>query len=48
MGTGEENSRDTRPSAGSWVAVAAAWVAVGVPLLWGVYQTVKKAALLFK
>jgi hypothetical protein len=36
------------PSAGSWLAVAAAWIAVGVPLLWGVYMTVKKAALLFR
>jgi MFS family permease len=30
-----------------WVAVAAAWTLVGVPLLWGVLQTIRKAALLF-
>ncbi len=32
----------------SWVAVALAWVAVGVPMLWGVWMTLKKAALLFR
>jgi MFS family permease len=30
-----------------WVAVAAAWILVGAPLLWGVLQTIRKAALLF-
>jgi hypothetical protein len=30
-----------------WVAVAAAWILVGAPLLWGVLQTMRKAALLF-
>jgi hypothetical protein len=28
--------------------VILAWVLVGVPLLWGVYTTLAKAALLFK
>lgn len=28
--------------------VAAAWIAVGVPLLWGVWMTLKKAAQLFR
>jgi len=32
----------------SWLAVALAWVAVGVPMLWGVWMTLKKAALLFR
>jgi hypothetical protein len=27
--------------------LALAWLAVGVPLLWGVVQTLKKAAALF-
>jgi hypothetical protein len=26
----------------------AAWLGVGLPMLWGVMMTVKKAALLFK
>ena len=34
------------PSAASWVAVAVAWTTVGVPLLWGVLQTLKKAVVL--
>jgi hypothetical protein len=32
----------------SMAIVVAAWVAVGIPMLWGVMMTVKKAALLFK
>lgn len=32
----------------SWLVVALAWVAVGVPMLWGVWMTLKKAALLFR
>lgn len=30
------------------VVLAMAWLAVGLPLLWGVVQTLYKAALLFK
>jgi hypothetical protein len=33
---------------GSWAAVALAWILVGVPLLWGVWNTLVKAAALFK
>jgi len=36
------------PRAGQWLLVAAAWVAVGIPLLWGVGMTLKKAAQLFR
>lgn len=36
------------PSAASWVLVTLAWVVVGVPLLWGIFITFKKAALLFR
>ena len=32
----------------SWVLVVVAWLLVSVPLLWGVWQTVKKAAALFR
>jgi hypothetical protein len=28
--------------------VLAAWLAVSVPLLWGIWQTLKKAAVLFR
>jgi hypothetical protein len=33
---------------GGWAAVAFAWILVGVPLLWGVWNTLVKAAALFK
>lgn len=36
------------PSSASWVLVVIAWILVGVPLLWGVYVTLKKASLLFR
>jgi MFS family permease len=45
-------SGDVSPAAADgarrWLAVAAAWTLVGVPLLWGVLQTIRKAALLFQ
>jgi hypothetical protein len=37
-----------RPSSGSWAFVAVAWLLVGVPLLWGVLTTLRKALLLFR
>lgn len=36
------------PSGGSWVLVAMAWLAVGVPLLWGIWTTLEKAIVLFR
>jgi hypothetical protein len=33
---------------GQWGLVALAWTVVGVPLLWGVWNTLLKAAALFK
>jgi hypothetical protein len=33
---------------GSWVLVGLAWLAVGVPLLWGIWTTLKKAIVLFR
>jgi hypothetical protein len=36
------------PSRTSPVVLFAAWIGVGLPMLWGVMMTVKKAALLFK
>lgn len=43
------DSHDTdawHPSPGSWFLVALAWIAVGVPLAWGIWQTLEKAAVL--
>ena len=37
-----------RPAAGSWLLVGLAWMAVGIPLLWGVWTTLKKAIVLFR
>jgi hypothetical protein len=37
-----------RPSGRSWVLVAVTWTLVGIPLLWGVYNTLKKALALFQ
>lgn len=36
------------PSRTGWLTVALAWILVGVPLAWGIFQTVRKASLLFK
>jgi MFS family permease len=36
------------PSRSSWVAVAAAWTVIGLPLAWGILKTAEKAAALFK
>ena len=36
------------PSASGWAMVVLAWLPVTLPLLWGIWQTVKKAAVLFR
>ncbi len=36
------------PSSASWALVIVAWIVVGVPLLWGIIITFRKAALLFR
>ena len=33
---------------GQWALVVAAWLLVGIPLLWGVWMTLQKAAALFR
>jgi hypothetical protein len=37
----------SRPG-GGWVWVVLTWTLVGVPLLWGVWNTLVKASALFK
>lgn len=44
----EEIENRERPSALSWGLVAIAWTLVGVPLLWGILVTLKKAIVLFR
>ncbi len=38
----------TTPALGSWVVAVLAWLPVTLPLLWGMGETLKKAAILFR
>jgi hypothetical protein len=42
----DSNERPGRRS--GWFKVAAAWLAVSVPLAWGVLKTLEKAAILLR
>ncbi len=42
------DDRSEAPSSGSWLLVAVAWLLVSVPLLWGIWTTLVKAAVLFR
>jgi hypothetical protein len=44
----DERSNATSPKSPKWLLLACAWLAVGVPLLWGVVETVEKALPLFR
>jgi hypothetical protein len=44
----DERQREEEGVSVSWVAVVLAWLPVTLPLLWGIWQTVKKAAVLFR
>ena len=44
----DQERADAGPGLGSWFLVAAAWTAVGVPLLWGIWTTLEKAVVLFR
>ncbi len=43
-----ESQSPSKLSTRSWGLVVIAWILVGVPLLWGIFVTLKKAILLFK
>jgi hypothetical protein len=45
---GSQQQPGSAGGAAQWVIVALAWLAVGVPLLWGVWNTLLKAATLFR
>jgi ABC-type nickel/cobalt efflux system permease component RcnA len=45
-GTGDNN--EWHPSQASWAMVVVSWVLVGIPLAWGIWKTLQKAAVLFK
>jgi hypothetical protein len=38
---------ESRSAAGNGVKLTLAWLAVGIPLLWGVVETLRKAMALF-
>jgi hypothetical protein len=43
-----DNDMSVESSSSSWLLVVLAWSLVSIPLLWGIWQTVKKAAVLFR
>lgn len=44
----QENSELWHPVPSSWIAVAISWTLVGIPLAWGIWKTLVKAAILFR
>lgn len=40
--------QEQRPGRASWIVVALAWAAVGIPLAWGIWVTLEKSAALFR
>ena len=44
----EENPGSAQVRPGNWGLVAVAWLLLGIPLLWGVWTTLQKAAALFR
>jgi hypothetical protein len=43
---GSDSNEDAQ--SGQWGLVVTAWLLVGIPLLWGVWMTLQKAAALFR
>jgi hypothetical protein len=48
MTTRPSSARGERDGASSVVSLALAWLAVGLPLVWGVWQTIGKSMALFR
>ncbi len=44
----QAQSNHIRPSPKSWLLVAVTWTLVAVPLLWALWKTLQKAAVLFR
>ncbi len=36
-----------RETAANWLLVAVAWTLVGIPLVWGIYRTLRTAVKIF-
>lgn len=43
---GLESGPEWHPDPSSWPLVAASWLLVGIPLLWGIYTTFEKAKVM--
>jgi len=48
MAASSASSNQVSSASSSTMTVALAWLAVGLPLAWGVSLTIQKAAILFK
>jgi hypothetical protein len=48
LGGSMADSETSVSSPGSWVLVAVTWALVAVPLLWGIWTTLAKSAVLFR
>lgn len=44
----ESNIPNPRPSPAAWAWLAFCWLWVGVPLAWGVFETVKRSLALIR
>ena len=44
----ESNIPNPRPSPAAWAWLAFCWLWVGIPLAWGVFETVKRSLALFR
>jgi hypothetical protein len=43
----DQEGRNEGPATSAFLVIGA-WIAVGIPMLWGVWMTLRKAALLFR
>ncbi len=46
--TRRRDDNEWYPSRASWLLVVVSWTLVGVPLAWGIWMTMEKAAVLFR
>ncbi|MCG3202837.1 MAG: hypothetical protein NFCOHLIN_02723 [Gammaproteobacteria bacterium] len=44
--SGMESGPQWHPDPSSWPLVAVSWLLVGIPLLWGIYETFDRAKIL--
>ena len=44
----QETTVVPHPDRSGWIAVAVSWTLVGIPLAWGIWKSLVKAAILFR